>query len=109
MLSTAMATLAARSTVADYPGNVWSVERDDATADQRYRRAFGTHLAALRLRAGLTQAGLARLMPTTTSSQQISRWETGTWAPNRASQRALARALGVSMNELLRFDIPDED
>ena len=60
---------------------------------------FGERLAAMRLRAGKTQAALARAAGC--SQSQIADWERGRSEPGMASLRVLARALGCRMEELV--------
>jgi len=59
----------------------------------------GERLAALRLRAELTQAALAAAAKC--SQSQIADWERGRSEPGMASLRVLARALGCSLSDLV--------
>jgi len=61
------------------------------TIGQRIRRA--------RLLRGMTQSGLAAELGTV--AQRVSEWERGFVAPSEPSLRALARALGVSLDWLI--------
>jgi transcriptional regulator with XRE-family HTH domain len=57
-------------------------------------------LRAARLRAGLTQAELARAVGVA-GGERVSRWELGTSAPSIAMRARLAKALGLDLEELL--------
>lgn len=58
------------------------------------------HLAALRQAAALTQQEVAERMSPPATAGQVSRWERGEVAPSLKSRRELARALGVSVQDL---------
>ena len=60
---------------------------------------FGTKIADLRKKKGLTQAQLADLL--NISNKTVSRWETGEGYPEITLLSPLARALGVTVDELL--------
>ncbi|MGN0736436.1 MAG: helix-turn-helix domain-containing protein [Anaerovoracaceae bacterium] len=60
---------------------------------------FGTKIADLRKDKGLTQAQLADLL--NISNKTVSRWETGEGYPEITLLAPLARALGVTVDELL--------
>jgi transcriptional regulator with XRE-family HTH domain len=63
------------------------------------REPFGTRLRSLRERAGLSQAQLAEKVGT--DQTHVSRWERNVAAPDLATVRQLAAALGVYAVELL--------
>lgn len=58
------------------------------------------NVRSLRLKAGLTQVQLAKLMEIDQSA--VSLWETGKHAPRAKDYKRLAKALGVTVDELLR-------
>lgn len=60
---------------------------------------FGAKIADLRKEKGLTQAQLADLL--NISNKTVSRWETGEGYPEITLLSPLARALGVTVDELL--------
>lgn len=60
---------------------------------------FGTKIADLRKKKGLTQAQLAEIL--NISNKTVSRWETGEGYPEITLLSPLARALSVSLDELL--------
>ena len=60
---------------------------------------FGAKIADLRKEKGLTQAQLADLL--NISNKTISRWETGEGYPEITLLSPLAKALGVTVDELL--------
>ncbi len=62
-------------------------------------------LRAARVRQGLTQHELARLVGVA-GGERVSRWELGTSAPRTPVLTPLARALGVELGDLLN---PDSD
>ena len=62
-------------------------------------RLFGERLAALRKEKGLTQAQLAEIL--NVSNKTISRWETAEGYPEITLLVPLAKALGVTVDELL--------
>ena len=57
-------------------------------------------LRAARVRAGLTQAELARVIGVA-GGERVSRWELGTSTPSTAVRARLAKALGIDLEELL--------
>lgn len=62
-------------------------------------RLFGERLAALRKEKGMTQAQLAEIL--NVSNKTISRWETAEGYPEITLLVPLAKALGVTVDELL--------
>ena len=62
-------------------------------------RDFGAKIADLRKKKGLTQAQLADML--NISNKTISRWETGEGYPEVTLLSRLAKALGVTVDELL--------
>lgn len=67
---------------------------------------LGAKIKQARLRAGLTQAQLARA--TQTSERNIVRWETSANAPRMESLAAIARATGHTVDDLLGDDEDEE-
>lgn len=67
---------------------------------------LGARIRQARLRAGLTQAELARA--TKTSERNIVRWETSANAPRMESVAAIARATGHTLDDFLG-DEDDEE
>jgi transcriptional regulator with XRE-family HTH domain len=63
------------------------------------RHRQGARLAALRTNAGLTQTELARLVGE--KQQTIAYWERSSKPPRSDALPALARALGVSVEDLI--------
>ena len=62
--------------------------------------SFGKNLRELRIKAGLTQEGLAELL--NMSTMTVRRWETGTTLPPRINEiKKLAQILNVSEDKLL--------
>ena len=76
-------------------------ERSSLTMEDR-RRRIGMRLLERRMAAGVSQARLARLLPGTVEAAQISRWERGESFPTYANVLALARALDISEDALIR-------
>ncbi|PSB06119.1 XRE family transcriptional regulator [filamentous cyanobacterium CCP1] len=75
--------------------------------DKQNRSESPSPLKQLRLRAGLTQAELAKLIPDKTgtgtlSQRAVSAWERGEYQPELTipQMKALCRALGVTLDEL---------
>jgi transcriptional regulator with XRE-family HTH domain len=67
-----------------------------------FKQRVGERIKTLREARGLSQPQLARLMSHTGGNgSQISRWERGHQFPNPANVSALARAFGVTEEELL--------
>ena len=62
-------------------------------------RLFGERLAALRKEKGMTQAQLAEIL--NVSNKTISRWETAEGYPEITLLVPLAKALGVTVDDLL--------
>lgn len=67
----------------------------------------GRKIRDARLRAGLTQAALARVVKT--SERNVVRWENDQNAPRMAAVAAIARATGVDMEEFLLAESEDDD
>ena len=67
---------------------------------RKSRPAQGAHLSALRVAAGLSQAELANTVGET--QQNIAYWEQSDKPPRSDVLPKLARALGVSVEQLLR-------
>lgn len=80
------------------------------TTRRRQRKEFrvrlGERLRRRREIAQLTQSQLARKLPGQMDGGQISRWERGESFPTYANLLALARALGITEEELLAEDVP---
>lgn len=73
--------------------------------------AFGRRLRALREARGKSQAEIGRAIgqrSKTNSGSAVSQWETGTRAPDLHNLLRLAEALGVSLNDLVYGDAPNE-
>lgn len=70
-----------------------------ANVKQTHKIEFGQFLASARAAAGLTQRGLASEVFVTESA--VSKWERGLSYPDLATLSPLARALGVSEQELV--------
>ena len=66
---------------------------------------FGRRLQEIRIDAGLTQSGLARVL--NTSQSAISQMERGEREPSFRMLRRLAKALGVSPAHLLGKDVDE--
>lgn len=62
-----------------------------------YRERIGKRIRQAREAKGLTQAGLARLLPDTIDGPSVSRWERGKVQPGPDNFEALAAALGVDV------------
>ncbi len=62
---------------------------------------FGKNLQALRKKAGLSQSGLAQAAGLPVGS--IQNWELDRYLPRIDAAAKLARALGVSLDELAEF------
>lgn len=65
-------------------------------------KQFGERVAALRKARGMTQAQLAEQL--NVSNKAVSRWETGEGYPEITLLAPLAKALGVSIDQLLAED-----
>lgn len=72
------------------------------------RRLDPAALRAARLRAGLTQHQMARLIGVA-GGERVSRWELGTSAPRPEVLRRVSSVLDVGLSELLESadDVPD--
>lgn len=69
--------------------------------------AFGNRLHDARVRAGMSQAALARAVDVSTVT--IWRWETQGMLPSGSHAAALAKALGISLDWLLStVDTPED-
>lgn len=68
---------------------------DDATL----RNRIGSNIASYRKQAGLTQAALAEQL--NYSDKAVSKWERGESIPDVLTLDALARRLGITVNDLL--------
>ena len=68
---------------------------DDATL----RNHIGSNIASYRKQAGLTQAALAEQL--NYSDKAVSKWERGESIPDVLTLDALARRLGITVNDLL--------
>lgn len=66
----------------------------------------GPAIKALRERKGLTQKQLAEQI--LVSDKAVSKWETGKGLPDLSLLEPLAKALGVSVAELLSGEYPDQ-
>ena len=64
------------------------------------RRSLGETIKAHRTRCGMSQEQLAEGLQV--SRQAVSKWETGTAEPSTSNLLALAKAFGISPEELLR-------
>src|SRR5437763_8245238 len=72
-----------------------------------WAQQHGARLRRLRIERGLRQQDLAERIGA--ARTVYSNWETGTRRPNAANLTALATALGVSVEELLRGQaLPDK-
>ncbi len=69
-------------------------------------RIISYRIRALRRRRGLTQAALAARAEL--SEITISSIERGIWQPRLATVAAIAKALAVSLDELVGWDRPDD-
>ena len=70
-------------------------------------RDFGAKIADLRKKKGLTQAQLADML--NISNKTISRWETGEGYPEVTLLSPLAKALGVTVDEMLAEPEPEAE
>ena len=70
-------------------------------------RDFGAKIADLRKKKGLTQAQLAEML--NISNKTISRWETGEGYPEVTLLSPLAKALGVTVDEMLAEPEPETE
>jgi len=69
-------------------------------------RVVGRTIAALRQRKGMTQQQLAAAM--NVSHQAVSKWENGAALPDIQTMVALTQLFGVTVEQLLRGEIPGE-
>ena len=67
----------------------------------------GKLIAALRKKKGLTQQALAEQL--NLSNKTISKWESGAGSPDIANLPVLADALGVTVDELLRGKVREQE
>lgn len=63
------------------------------------RRTNDSPIARLRMENGLTQGQLAEMVGC--YAKDVSRWETGERTPGTKSLKALAKALGCTMDDLM--------
>lgn len=63
---------------------------------------IGTNIQSRRKACGLTQEQLAERLGV--SRQTVAKWESGETAPDLGNGAALAEALGVSLDALVRYD-----
>ena len=68
--------------------------------DEKLKFQIGTNISLLRKKLGLTQAGLAEKL--NYSDKAISKWERGESMPDVLTLVALARVLGVKVDDLLK-------
>lgn len=64
------------------------------------KRAIHARIAALRAEAGLSQSELAKICGVDETA--VSHWENGASAPKGSRLPAVAKALGVTIDELYR-------
>lgn len=69
---------------------------------KKNNKAIGQNILRLRLARGMTQADLAKKLFVGQSA--VARWENGANLPCRKYWPGIARALGVTVDELLRTD-----
>ena len=65
------------------------------------RKRVGARIRTAREAKGLSQAGLARLLPSAAEGRDVSRWERGLNMPSWPNLQALATALEVTVAWLL--------
>lgn len=70
-----------------------------------HRRIWAQNLQAARLRRGLTQEKLARLL--NCGQQNISRWERGAAIPRDSMKIRLAEFFDIPLSELFPWDDAD--
>jgi len=68
------------------------------------RKRVGERIRQAREAKGLSQSGLARLLPGGAEGRDVSRWERGLNMPSWPNLQALAVALDVSIGWLLGDD-----
>ncbi len=83
------------------------VSGDGARLEDFRRRVSGRIRCIDEDEHGLTRVALARLLPGTTDSGQVSRWERGESFPNLANVQALASVFGVSEEEVALRPLPE--
>jgi len=69
-------------------------------AEEKLRHAMGRRITSARMALDLSQCQLAARLGITRS--RLSKWELGRHAPNLRQLLAIADALGLSLDELLR-------
>lgn len=67
--------------------------------DEKLKNQIGANIAAYRKQAGWTQAGMAERL--NYSDKAVSKWERGESVPDVLTLAAMARELGVTVNDLL--------
>ncbi len=67
--------------------------------DEKLKHQIGANIAAYRKQAGWTQAGMAERL--NYSDKAVSKWERGESVPDVLTLAAMARELGVTVNDLL--------
>ena len=82
--------------------------REERVDQDLRRRIVGDFFRKERIRAGLTQADLARRLEYTTA-QFVSNWERGVALPPLATLPKLARLLGVSPDVVIKVMIAYEE
>lgn len=84
-----------------------SLSRATGRDSEDFRQRVSGRIRASRDEHGLTRVALARLLPGTTDSGQVSRWERGESSPNLANVQARASVFGVSEEEVLGGRCPE--
>lgn len=74
-----------------------------------YLQRLGARIRERRDEKGLTQAGLARLLPGTTDGAQVSRWERGLHRPSDDTLEHIADVLDVTMDYFLAAPAQKDD
>jgi transcriptional regulator with XRE-family HTH domain len=87
-----------------YPQNAGSASIGAVAVDPELRKRVGAHIREARTRKGLSQTGLARLLPAPIDSGYVSRWERGENMPSWATLPTLAAALDVTVASLVSED-----
>lgn len=67
--------------------------------EEKLKNQIGANIAIFRKKQGLTQAGLAEKI--NYSDKAVSKWERGESVPDVVTMAALARQLGITVNDLL--------
>lgn len=70
------------------------------------QKKFGEHVRAMRLKKGLTQVEVSSKM--NKDQQSLQRVESGNVSPSLFYLFQLADGLGITIHELMDFDITDE-